>query len=165
LVPEVRAAYLARKEWLQDARGAAVTYLMRWSPKESLPLLEELLPEQNHSEPMIYFFIEAMHSPADGLRTVFRKHLETASSKIAGQYAYALARIGAPEDRQFLRDELERLRQNRSASGFTADDGTLERELVSAILNGRAWKSTKEEVEELAKTCVSVQCKQGFPTQ
>jgi hypothetical protein len=162
LVPEVRAAYLARKEWLQDARGAAVTYLMRWSPKESLPLLEELLPEQN---PELFYLLEAMHPPAEGLRTVFRKHLETASSKSAVQYAYALARIGAPEDRQFLRDELERLRQNRSASGFTADDGTLERELVSAILNGRAWKSTKEEVEELAKTCVSVQCKQGFPTQ
>ena len=163
LVPEVRRAYLSRdSDWGQDAIGAAVVYLMRWDPENSLSLLSDLLPSHDrYGGTMLYFLLDPAYPPANGLRQAFRQEIMNAPPRAAGACAFGLSKIGEPEDRDFLRDQLKRLREGR-AGGFSAQDGRFEGELVGAIITGRTWASTNEEAASLRASCVSDECKRRF---
>jgi hypothetical protein len=164
LVPDVRQAYVSgTAKWHAMARGAAVTYLMRWAPQQTLPLLNELLPEHasNQQLGMMFELLDPVYPPADGLREIFRQRLKNDPSGEARHYPFALAQIGVPEDREFLRDQLQQL-QKRNPTSLSSDDGRLEIELIDSILHGRAWQSTKEKTEALISTCVTRECKQQF---
>jgi hypothetical protein len=162
LVPDVRQAYLARTEdWDQSARGAAVTYLMRWDADRSLPLLTELLPENDPSRAMWLFLLAPAYPPADGLRTVFRKGLVSSSGRAAGTYAYALAQIGSEEDRELIREQLRQL-QSRAALNPVDGDSVSETDMIDAINHGRSWDSTPQEKVALEQSCVTSGCKQRF---
>jgi hypothetical protein len=138
---------------------------MRWAPAESVPLLEELLPERDRwGGAMMYFLIAPAHLPADGLRGAFREHLKNASPKEAHQYAFALGQIGSPEDRDCLQEELERIRR-RNAKEFSAEDCNLEAELVAALLKVQRLGRSEQKSLELQRSCRSEQCKQRFRAQ
>ncbi len=164
LLPDVQAAYAAAAEnWDQNARGAALTYLMRWDARNSRSLIDKMMPGNDpFTGDMVFSLLNAAYIPARGLREVFRDQIRTAPAKYATSSAYALSRIGEPDDRAFLRGELARLRLARGAA-FSADDGNLEAELVTAIIHGDQWKSTNEEAAALENSCVSAECKQRFP--
>ncbi len=166
LVPDVRRAYGARTEdWDQSARGAAVTYLMRWDAKNSRPLLEEFLPAHDSSGgAMMYFLLDPAHVPDDGLREALRGCLEKDSSKVAEQCGYGLSQIGEPEDQKALERRLELLRKHDVPS-FSPEDGKLEGELVAALLKGRSWNSTEQQTDALQHSCISSECKQRFHVQ
>jgi hypothetical protein len=78
--------------------------------------------------------------------------------KIAAWCAFALAKIGEPEDQALLRKTLEHLR-SRNAE-FSHWDGKFEVELVTALAQGRSWESRKDEIAALQQTCRSKECKQ-----
>jgi hypothetical protein len=160
LLPDVRKAYGERTDrWDQRARAAAITYLMRWDARNSRPLLDELLLSPDSSNVVIMpDVLLPEHDPADGLRDAFREYLQTAPPQIAAWCAFALAKIGEPEDRDLLRKALEQLR-SRDAE-FTHWDGKFEVELVTAIAQGHSWESTKDEIAALQQTCRSKECKQ-----
>lgn len=163
LVEPVRAAYLARmSDWDQSAQAAAVVYLMRWDAKRSGALLAPMLPGKDQSGGAMMFFLEEpAHLPADGLRAAFREGVRSEPPGIAKAYPSALAAIGAPEDRVFLREELERL---RIAEGTAPVEGSgeLEGELVAAVVQGASWQASKEEADALAGGCVSEACRRRF---
>jgi hypothetical protein len=161
LLSDVRKAYAERTDrWDQRARGAAVAYLMRWDAKDSRPLLDELLLGPDSSDGVIMVnLLEPEHDPANGLREAFREYLQAAPPKIAAWCAFALSKIGEPEDRELLRKTLEQLR-SRDAAEFSHWDGKFEVELVTAVAQGRGWESTKDEIIALQQTCVSKECKQ-----
>lgn len=161
LLSDVRKAYAERTaRWDQSARGAALTYLMRWDAKNSRPLLDVLLLGPDSSDGIIMVdVLEPEHDPADGLREAVREYLQTAPPKIAAWCAFALSKIGEPEDRELLRKTLEQLRR-RDAAEFSHWDGTFEVELVTAVAQGRSWESTKDEIIALEQTCVSRECRQ-----
>ncbi len=163
LIPDVHTAYAAKTDdWDQSARGAAITYLMRWDAANSRPLLDEIMPGRDpYGGAMSFSLLDAAYAPADGLREAFRDQLRTAPAKDAGFSAYALSQVGEPEDRDFLREQLARLRILHPA-GFSTDEGNLEMELVSAILRGTKWESTPEETATLVASCISEGCKQRF---
>jgi hypothetical protein len=164
LVPDVRTAYLARKaDWDQSARGAAVTYLMRWDATRSQPLLEELLPGRDLSGAMMFFLLAPAYPPTDGLRAAFRNGLTASQGRAAGTYAFALAQVGNEEDREFLRRELKRL-QLRAAVSEAAGDAMSEIDMIDAIIHGRSWDSTQEEKVMLERSCVTAACKERFLT-
>jgi hypothetical protein len=161
LLSDVRKAYGERTDrWDQRARGAAVTYLMRWdAPRNSRPLLDELLLGPDSSDGIIMVdLLEPEHAPADGLREAFREYLQTAPPQIAAWCAFALAKIGEPEDRALLLKSLEQLR-SRDAE-LSHWDGKFEVELVTAVAQGRSWESTKDEIAALQQTCRSKECKE-----
>ena len=160
LLSDVRKAYAQRTDpWDQRARGAAVTYLMRWDARNSRAFLDELLLGPYSSDGIIMVdVLEPEHEPADGLRESFREYLQTAPPKIAAWCAFALAKIGEPEDRELLRKTLEQLR-SRDAE-FSQWDGKFEVELVTAVAQGRSWESTKDEIAALQQACRSKECKQ-----
>jgi hypothetical protein len=160
LVSDVRRAYGERTDrWDQRARGAAVTYLMRWDARNSRPLLDELLLGPDSSDGIIMLDLLApAHDPADGLREALREYLQSAPPKIAAWCAFALARIGEPEDRALLRKTLEQLRSHDAE--FTHWDGKFEVELVTAVAKGRSLESTNDEIAALQQSCRSKECKQ-----
>jgi HEAT repeat protein len=161
LLSDVRKAYAERTDrWDQRARGAALTYLMRWDAKNSRPLLDALLLGPDSSDGIIMVdVLEPEHDPADGLREAVREYLQTAPPKIAAWCAFALSKIGEPDDRELLRKTLEQLRR-RDAADFSHSDGKFEVELVTAVAQGRSWESTKDEIIALEQTCVSRECRQ-----
>jgi hypothetical protein len=163
LLSDVRKAYRERTDgWDQRARGAAVTYLMRWDAGNSRPLLDELLlgPGSSPDGDIVLDLLEPEYDPADGLREALRDYLQTAPPQIAASCVFALAQIGEPEDRALLRKILQQLR-NRDAE-FSHWDGEFEVELVIAVAQGRSWTSTKDEIAVLQQTCRSKECKQRF---
>ena len=161
LLSDVRKAYAERTDrWDQRARGAALTYLMRWDAKNSRPLLDALLLGPDSSDGIIMVdVLEPEHDPADGLKEAVREYLQTAPPKIAAWCAFALSKLGEPEDRELLRKTLEQLRR-RDAAEFSHWDGKFEVELVTAVAQGRSWESTKDEITALEQTCVSRECRQ-----
>ena len=162
LVPDVRAAYFARTDdWDQSARGAAVTYLMRWDAAHSLPLLTEMLPENDPSGAMWMFLIAPAYPPDDGLRLAFRKGLATAKGRAEGTYAYSLAQIGNEDDRQFIREKLEQF-QSSNAWNETADSSMAEIDMIEAVNHGRNWEGSPEERAVLERSCVTAACKTRF---
>jgi hypothetical protein len=161
LLSDVRKAYAERTDrWDQRARGAALTYLMRWDAKNSRPLLDALLLGPDSSDGIIMVdMLEPEHDPADGLKEAVREYLQTAPPKIAAWCAFGLSKIGDPEDRELLRKTLEQLRR-RDAAEFSHWDGKFEVDLVTAVARGRSWESTKDEIIALEQTCISRECKQ-----
>jgi hypothetical protein len=161
LLSDVRKAYAERTDrWDQRARGAALTYLMRWDAKNSRPLLDALLLGPDSSDGIIMVdVLEPEHDPADGLKEAVREYLQTAPPKVAAWCAFALSKIGEPEDRELLRKTLEQLRR-RDAAEFSHWDGKFEVDLVTAVAQGRSWESTKDEIIALEQTCISRECKQ-----
>ena len=101
--------------------------------------------------------LEPEHAPAE-LREAFREYLQTAPPQIAAWCAFALAKIGEPEDRALLLKSLEQLR-SRDAE-LSHCDGKFEVELVTAVAQGRSWESTKDEIAALQQTCRSKECKE-----
>jgi hypothetical protein len=162
LVPDVRAAYLARTDdWDQSARGAAVTYLMRWDAARSLPLLTELLPEHDSSGAMWMFLVAAAYPPDDGLRLAFRQGLTTSRGRSLGTYAYCLSQVGTEDDREFIRDVLEKF-QARAEPHDTGDEAMSEIDMIEAVSQGWDWNSTEEEKVALERSCVTEACKSRF---
>jgi hypothetical protein len=166
LVPEVLAAYRSRKpddrRWGQGSTGAALCYLMRWDPAEATPLLLEVLDGDIHTSPVVLFGVVAPALPsAQNLRTVFRQRIEAAGPD-APTVVFALAEIGTPADRAWLRTRLEALHR-KDSSNFSPAEQRLELELVSAQLRGRTWESTGEEGKQIAQQqCLSAACRKHF---
>lgn len=160
LVPEVRRDLDDHPEWQPDSRGAALTYLMRWDPEKTRPLLESFVPAK-HDAIGVLGLLEPAHPPDQELRTFFLDRLKTDSPAVAGTDAYALSRLGNSEDREFLRQQLTAFRR-KVAGQFSPEDGRLEMELVEAVMHGLAWSSTQAESKALAETCVSAECRKHF---
>jgi hypothetical protein len=162
LVVDVRAAYLARTEdWDQSARGAAVTYLMRWDADRSAPLLAELLPEQDSSGAMWMFLIAPAYPPDDALRLAFRKGLANSTGRSTGTYAYCLSQVGTEDDRQFIKDVLEKF-QARAKLNEAIGDSMSEIEMIEAVSRGQSWDSAPEDEAALERSCVTEACKTRF---
>ena len=166
LVPVVLKVYVGRapddRRWSQTARGAALCYLMRWDPKQASPLLAELMPDGAKPDQFVLFGVVAPAMPsAVGLREYFRQWIEMHSSD-AGQVVYLLSQIGDVGDREFLKQRLDGL-HSKERTAFSAEDGRLEIELVTAQIRGRTWDYSGEKGKEISRLeCETVECKQHF---
>jgi hypothetical protein len=166
LAPEVLKAYVGRdpndRRWSQTARGAALCYLMRWDAEDASPLLAELMPDGARPDQFVLFgVVEPAMPSATGLRTYFRRWIETHGSD-AGPAVYLLSQIGNAEDRDFLKRRLDMLHA-KSEAGFTKEDGRLEVELVTAQIRGRTWDYSGERGKEISRLeCETAECKKQF---
>ena len=165
LVPEVLKGYVGRapddKRWSQTARGAALSYLMRWDAKDASPLLAEVMPNGVKPDQFVLFGVVDPAMPsAFALREYFRLWIETHTLDV-GQVVYLLSQIGNLEDRAFLKQRLDKLHSEEHA--FSAADGRLETELVTAQIRGRTWDYSGEKGKEISRLeCKTTECKQYF---
>jgi hypothetical protein len=166
LVPEVLKAYVGHapddRRWSQTARGAALCYLMRWDAKVASPLLAKLMPDGAKPDQFALFGVVAPAMPSeDGLRRYFRQWIEMHTLG-AGQVVYLLSQIGNVEDRDFLKQRLEKL-HSKERTALSAEDGRLEIELVTAQIRGRTWDYSGEKGKEISRLeCETVECKKHF---
>ena len=142
------------EDWDQAAQGSAVTYLMRWDSKRSIPLLRSMLPENDPTGAMWMFLLTAAHPPADGLRAEFRNGLARSAGRIRGTYAYMLAQIGSTEDRELIREQLARL-QARAAREELEGDSMSEIDMIEAVNHGANWDRSAEEMTAVELSCVT----------
>lgn len=166
LAPEVLNAYVGRspddRRWSQTAKGAALCYLMRWDAKDASPLLAEVMPDGAKPDQFEMFGVVApATSAAVALRSYFRQWIETHDADV-GQAVYLLSQIGNAEDREFLKQRLEQL-HSRERTAYSAADGRLEIELVTAQISGRTWDYSGEKGKEISQAeCETVECKKHF---
>lgn len=169
LVPEVLKAYRERarddRKWSQTSRGAALCYLMRWDANDASPLLAEWMPDGAHPDNFVLFAVVAPAMPsAVALREYFRHWIETHASD-AGEVAYLLSQVGTIDDRNFLKQRLDKLHA-KEPTAFSAKDGRLEIELVTAQIRGRTWDYSGDKGKEISLSeCETVECKQYFHVQ
>ena len=169
LLPEIWKAYTTRqpddRRWDQDARGAALCYLMRWDPVKATSLLVEVMPGHAHADPVVLFGVVGPAMPsASSLKTVFRQEIE-ADSQAAPTAVYALAQIGTTEDRNYLAAKLDTL-HHKDAAGYSKEDVRLEVEFVDALIHGRTWDFGGIEGKQIAEqNCRSAACRTHFQLQ
>jgi hypothetical protein len=169
LLPEIWKAYTTRqpddRRWDQDARGAALCYLMRWDPAKATSLLVEVMPGHAHADPFVLFGVVGPAMPsASSLKAVFRQEIE-ADSQAAPTAVYALAQIGTAEDRGYLTAKLGTLHQKDTA-GYSKEDGRLEVEFVDALIHGRTWDFGGIEAKQIVEqNCRSAECRAHFQLQ
>jgi hypothetical protein len=169
LIPALWKTYTTRqpddRRWDQDARGAALCYLMRWDPSRATPLLLDVMPGRPHGDAFVILSVVGPAMPsASGLKAAFRHEIET-GSPAAPTAVYALAQIGTSEDRSYLTAKLEALHEKNPAA-YSKEDGKLEVELVDALIRGRSWDFGGREGKQIARqNCLSAECRTHFQLQ
>ncbi|MDM4768055.1 hypothetical protein [Pelomonas sp. SE-A7] len=159
LLPEVKALLPHLQDpGKEDARGAALAYLLRWDSANYLPQLQ--LAMGSHAS-WLYRLQQTLHRPADAVVKLSRQLIAQGPANQADQAAALLAELGADEDRRFLREQLQAVQDRlKGAKDLAADDGQKEAALIFHLIQGRHWPDPAN--SRLADGCVSAQCKQRF---
>jgi hypothetical protein len=155
--------YQETKEELPvEARGALLAYFAKHNEREAIPLIElaasELKPGQYTQ--LLSSLTELYYSEAIG--AVVKKIVETDDASLASHAAYLLGRHGSPGDEKLLEARLKRWQEqwrDRVAQADSERQGQIERELIWALLNGKAWKLSEARVKELRMSCITEMCK------
>jgi hypothetical protein len=78
--------------------------------------------------------------------------------------AYLIGEHGSASDQKLLEARLNRWRyqwRNRVAEADVQQQGRIERELISALISGKAWNVSPERARELQLSCITQLCKQS----
>ena len=168
LVADVLTAYKTRQDgdrrWSQDARGAALCYLMRWDAAAGTPLLLAVLPGGSEADQFIIFGVLAPAMPSNApLRSLFRQQI-LAWPADSGPTVYALSQIGTNADLEFLREQLNQFHATHT-DHYTPADGKLEIELVTAQIRGRTWDFSGAQGKHISQSeCRTTECRKAFGT-
>src|SRR5271155_4873538 len=148
--------------WDGQARGGMIAYLMRWDSSRALPLLEAALPlSAEQLEPNISFALfRAYYS--NGLDAFLRMRLATGPPEQAGMAAFEMSQNGPAEDRDILRQRLDRWRMQWSGKDIPEAEGKLEGELVRAVILGKEWQMPETPASALRESCLSSVCRSRF---
>jgi hypothetical protein len=90
--------------------------------------------------------------------------LETENISQASHAAYLLGKHGSAGDERVLEARLKRWREewrDRVAEADAQYQGRIEREIISALVNGKSWKLSPQRVQELKTSCITQLCKQS----
>jgi hypothetical protein len=149
-----------------DARAGLLAYFARINEGEAIPLIDKTLDEIDAG--MVFNFLPDLTKLyySDALDTLVRKQLESDIPQRASDAAYVMSLHGGEKDQAAIEARLDRWRKDWSTRATEADanlQGTIERELVSALVHAKSWKLPPERVKELEQSCVTKLCKQNFP--
>lgn len=148
-----------------ELRATLLAYLAKHNESEALPLIEQtvadLKPDQDHN--FLPKLTKLYYSPRVG--DLLKERLEKSEPAAASHAAYLLGLHGGPGDELVLQRRLERFRKewkDRVTEADSTFQGRIERELLWALLNGKAWKLPPERMSELKQSCVTTLCRQSI---
>jgi hypothetical protein len=150
----------------EDARAALLAYFAKHNEREAIPLIEQAgseLKPGNYAQ-LLTKVTDFYYSEAIG--TLLKKLLETDEPYLASYAAYLIGRHGSAGDEKVLEARLQRWQEqwrDRVAEADSENQGQIERELISALVNGKAWKLPESRVKELKTGCLTQLCKSSNP--
>jgi hypothetical protein len=151
-----------------ESRAALLAYFARYDEREALSLVGQALEGLEPGQDFNFLPELTRLYYSDGLDALLVKRLESDTPQVAGTAAYLLSLHGSADDEKVLESRLGRWRKEwgtRVAEADANSQGTVERELVSALIHGRAWKPAPERIKELQQSCVTRLCRQNFHPQ
>jgi hypothetical protein len=151
-----------------ESRAALLAYFARYNEQEALSLIQQTLDglEPGQDFNLLPDLTRLYYS--DGLDALLVKCLDTDEPQAASTAAYLLSLHGSAGDEKVLESRLERWRKDWGRRGVEAEtnlQGMVERELILALIHGKAWKLAPERVRELEQSCATRLCRQNFHPQ
>jgi hypothetical protein len=163
---------LVRQGWKNPEQdGPVLALLLRYRPEEAVSKIEAVSPATRMN---IFFDINRVFKALgarfpEGFADWLRQRVKDGPDDDGGFAGYELSKGGAPEDRTLLEERLARVRSEWSARTdevASASPGSaagkarkLDLELMSALRTSTAWSLSDEDAAQLARGCMSDQCK------
>jgi hypothetical protein len=151
-----------------ETRAGLLAYLAKLNEREGIPLIEQAVSElKAGEEPAVLKYLTTFYY-SEAIGAVVKKLLETDDVRAASEAAYLIGLHGVAGDEQVLEARLKRWREQWRDRVLEADaqqQGQIERELIYALINGKAWKLPAERVRELQTSCITQLCKQSNPVR
>ena len=148
----------------RESRAGLLAYFAKHNEREAIPLIEEIISSEFKpgSSPWTLSELTKLYY-SDSIGEILKKLLESNDYAHASHAAYLIGREGSAGDERVLEARLKRWREewrDRVADADAQHQGQVERELISALINGKSWKLSPERVEELKKSCITKLCKE-----
>jgi hypothetical protein len=148
----------------RDGRPGLLAYFAKHNESEAIPLIEQAVAELKPGEdPRLLAELTALYY-SDAIGIIVKKLLETDDVAMVSQAAYLIGEHGSASDQKLLEARLKRWRdqwRNRAAEADAQQQGRIERELVSALIRGKAWQLPPERARELQLSCITQLCKES----
>ena len=147
-----------------DPRAGLLAYLAKQNERETIPLIEQAISElKPGDEPAVLNNLTALYY-SKAIGAIVKRVLETDDAAAASHAAYLIGLHGFAGDEQLLEARLTRWREewrDRLVEADAQGQGRIERELIYALINGKAWKLPPDRVRELQASCITQLCKQS----
>ncbi len=147
-----------------DSRAGLLAYFAKQNEREAIPLIEQALSElKPDQEPAVLRELTALYY-SEAIGVLVKRLLATDDGAAASLAAYLIGLHGSAADQQVLEARLKRWHDewgNRVAEVDAQHQGRIEREIIWALVHGKAWKLSPERVRELRMSCVTQLCKQS----
>ncbi len=148
----------------RDGRAGLLAYFAKHNDREAGPLIEQAVAELKPGEyPQILSDMTALYY-SESMSVLLKKIVHTDEPPLASHAAYLIGKHGSAGDEKLLEARLKRWQEQWRDRILEADaqhQGQIERELIYALINGKAWKLTTERVRELQMSCLTQLCKQS----
>ena len=148
----------------REARPGLLAYFAKHNEREAMPLIEQAVSDLKPGEyPQILSDLTMLYY-SDAIGALLKKLLESDDPAMASHVAYLIGKHGSAGDEKLLEARLNHWREqwgNRIAEADAQLQGRVERELISAVVNGKSWKLSPERERELRASCLTQLCKQN----
>ncbi|HET6980283.1 MAG TPA: hypothetical protein VFI24_28370 [Pyrinomonadaceae bacterium] len=149
-----------------ETNAAILAYLAKQNEAVTIPLIEQWLEKitPNSEDNFLPKLTKLYYSEAIG--KILKQRLELDDPFAVSTAAYLLGKYGSPKDEDALLTRLARWQNDwraRVAEANTNFQGIAERELVDALVRGKAFGLSPERKQELRRNCLSEHCKQSNP--
>ena len=149
-----------------EARPGLLAYFAKHNEGEAMPLIEQAVAELKPGDyPQVLVDVTALYY-SDAIGALLKKLMENDDPALASHAAYLIGVHGSEGDERLLEARLKRWREEWGERVEQADaqqQGQVERELIYALVNGKAWKLPAERVRELRASCLTKLCQQSNP--
>lgn len=157
--------YQERKEQLPaDARAGLLAYFAKHNEREAMALIEQAVSELKPGQyPQLLSELTELYY-SESISALLKAIMETDDPSLASHAAYLIGRHGSSGDEKLLAARLQRWHEqwrDRAADADAQLQGQIERELIYALANGKAWKLSEARVREWKTSCVTEMCKQS----
>lgn len=157
--------YRERRDALgAGARAGFLAYFAKHNEREAMPLIEQAVSELKPGQyPEILSDLTELYY-SEAISKLLKEILETDDPGLASHAAFLIGRHGSSGDEKVLTARLQQWQdqwRDRVVEADAQRQGQIERELVFALVNGKAWKLSEARVRELKASCLTEMCKQS----
>jgi hypothetical protein len=159
-------------KWAVEARAGLLGYLARYNEAQAMPLIEQSLEELGPDRGSWFLSNLTLWNYPKALDEYLRKKLESDDPYWATTASYIMSQRGQVEDMRFIEARLDRWVKEWKARGAELDAADQDQKipmqsmtqvnLISALMNGKAWKLPEEKIKQLKQTCVTKTCRENF---